>query len=82
MLSRGEPRTFSDHVTYAQEAAMVAQMYDETHNAVASKTIRSDVPSSWLTLTIVKSNHYQSLAHFYLASALLLQKGTFPEERN
>lgn len=57
---------------------MVSQMYEETHNAVASKAIRNDVPASWLTMTIMKCNHYKAMAHFYLASALMLSKGMFP----
>lgn len=75
VLSQGAVVKFTDHIQRAQEAAMVSQMYEETHNAVASKNIRNDVPASWLTMTIMKCNHYLAISHFYLASALLLDKG-------
>ena len=75
ILVSGAPVKFTDHIRYAQEAAMVSRMYEETHNAVASKAIRNDVPASWLTMTIMKCNHYLALAHYYLASSLLLDKG-------
>jgi len=74
ILTSGQPETFLDHIRCAQEAAMVAQMYEETHNAVVSKAIRNDVPPSWITLTIVKCYHYKSLAHHNIAAALL-EKG-------
>ena len=77
ILSNGKPVKFTDHIKYAQEAAMVSQMYEETHNAVASKAIRNDVPASWLTITIMKCNHYMAMAHYYLASALTLSKGDY-----
>lgn len=75
LLADGKPQTFHEYIQWSQEAAMVALMYEETHNAVASKSIRTDLPASWITLTLMKCSHYRSMAHLYLASALLLNKG-------
>lgn len=75
ILNLGPSTKFSDCVVFSQEAAMVASMYEETHNAVSSKSVRNDVPASWLTITIMKFNHYLAMAHYYLASALLTSKG-------
>lgn len=76
ILRGGAAVKFTDHIRCAQEAAMVSRMYDETHNAVASTAIRTSVPASWLTMTIMKCNHYLALSHHFLAAALLLSKGT------
>ena len=75
VLSSGAAVKFADHIRYAQEAAMVSHMYEETHTAVANTAIRNELPASWLTMTIMKYNHYLALAHFNLASALLHKEG-------
>ncbi|KAG9341990.1 hypothetical protein JZ751_018308 [Albula glossodonta] len=55
----------------AQEAAKVADMYDHVHQSMIQTPIKDNVPFFWSTMAQVKTNHYRSLAHYFVATALL-----------
>uniref|UniRef100_A0A8C3G2Y2 Rhophilin, Rho GTPase binding protein 2 n=1 Tax=Cyclopterus lumpus TaxID=8103 RepID=A0A8C3G2Y2_CYCLU len=55
----------------AQEAAKVSEIYDLVHQSMIQTPIKDNVPFFWSTTTQVKTNHYRSMAHFFVASALL-----------
>ena len=45
-------------------------MYTEAINKMSVSAVADCIPSLWLTLTRCKQQHYNSMAHFYLAVAL------------
>ncbi|XP_029624478.1 rhophilin-2 isoform X2 [Salmo trutta] len=55
----------------AQEAAKVGDTYDQVHQSMIQTPIKDNVPFFWSTMAQVKTNHYRSLAHYFLATALL-----------
>ncbi|KAK0136238.1 Rhophilin-2 [Merluccius polli] len=55
----------------AQEAAKVSDIYDQVHQSMVQAPIKDNVPLFWSTMCLVKTNHYRSLAHYFVATALL-----------
>lgn len=55
----------------AQEAAKVSEVYDQVHQSMIQTPIKDNVPLFWSTMAQIKTNHYRSMAHFFVASALL-----------
>ncbi|XP_071766635.1 rhophilin-2 isoform X1 [Centroberyx gerrardi] len=55
----------------AQEAAKVSETYDHVHQSMIQTPIKDNVPLFWSTMSQVKTNHYRSLAHYFVATALL-----------
>ncbi|XP_057697454.1 rhophilin-2 isoform X1 [Corythoichthys intestinalis] len=55
----------------AQEAAKVSEIYDHVHQSMIQTPVKDNVPFFWSTMSQVKTNHYRSMAHYFLASALL-----------
>ncbi|XP_034426931.1 rhophilin-2 isoform X2 [Hippoglossus hippoglossus] len=55
----------------AQEAAKVSETYDQVHQSMIQTPIKDNVPLFWSTMSQVKTNHYRSMAHYFVASALL-----------
>uniref|UniRef100_A0A671TMI8 Rhophilin, Rho GTPase binding protein 2 n=1 Tax=Sparus aurata TaxID=8175 RepID=A0A671TMI8_SPAAU len=62
---------FSSLMKMAQEASRVSEIYDQVHQSMIQTPIKDNVPLFWSTMTQVKANHYRSMAHFFVASALL-----------
>ncbi|XP_077420134.1 rhophilin-2 isoform X2 [Vanacampus margaritifer] len=55
----------------AQEAAKVSELYDHVHQCMIQTPVKDNVPFFWSTMSQVKTNHYRSMAHYFMASALL-----------
>ncbi|KAM9422188.1 rhophilin-2 isoform 3-T4 [Salvelinus alpinus] len=55
----------------AHEAAKVGDTYDQVHQSMSQTPIKDNIPFFWSTMAQVKTNHYRSLAHYFLATALL-----------
>ncbi|XP_077376260.1 rhophilin-2 isoform X2 [Festucalex cinctus] len=55
----------------AQEAAKVSELYDHVHQSMIQTPVKDNVPFFWSTMSQVKTNHYRSMAHYFMASALL-----------
>ncbi|XP_046906876.1 rhophilin-2 isoform X1 [Hypomesus transpacificus] len=55
----------------AQEAAKVGDTYEQVHQSMSQTPIKDNVPFFWSTMAQVKTNHYRSLAHYFVATALL-----------
>ncbi|XP_067452057.1 rhophilin-2 isoform X1 [Thunnus thynnus] len=55
----------------AQEAAKVSEIYDQVHQSMIQTPIKDNVPLFWSTMSQVKTNHYCSMAHYFVASVLL-----------
>uniref|UniRef100_A0A672I1Q1 Rhophilin, Rho GTPase binding protein 2 n=1 Tax=Salarias fasciatus TaxID=181472 RepID=A0A672I1Q1_SALFA len=62
---------FSSLMKMAQEAAKVSEIYDQVHQSMIQMPIKDHVPFFWSTMSQVKTNHYRSMAHYFVASALL-----------
>uniref|UniRef100_A0A671RFS8 Rhophilin-2 n=1 Tax=Sinocyclocheilus anshuiensis TaxID=1608454 RepID=A0A671RFS8_9TELE len=55
----------------AQEAAKVGETYGEVHQSMIQTPIKNNVPFFWTTMSELKTNHYKSLAHYFVSTALL-----------
>uniref|UniRef100_A0A8C0Y1N5 Rhophilin, Rho GTPase binding protein 2 n=1 Tax=Cyprinus carpio carpio TaxID=630221 RepID=A0A8C0Y1N5_CYPCA len=55
----------------AQEAAKVGETYSEVHQSMIQTPIKNNVPFFWTTISELKTNHYNSLAHYFVSTALL-----------
>ncbi|XP_068587316.1 rhophilin-2 isoform X1 [Cebidichthys violaceus] len=62
---------FHSLMKMAQEAAKVSEIYDQVHQSMIQTPIKDNVPFFWSTMSQVKTNHYRSMAHYFVASALL-----------
>lgn len=49
----------------------VSETYDQVHQSMIQTPIKDNVPLFWSTMAQVKTNHYRSMAHYFVASALL-----------
>lgn len=49
----------------------VSEIYDQVHQSMIQTPIKDNVPFFWSTMSQVKANHYRSMAHYFVASALL-----------
>ncbi|XP_014910940.1 rhophilin-2 isoform X2 [Poecilia latipinna] len=67
----GVQNQFTSLIKMAQEAAKVSEIYDQVHQLMVQTPIKDNVPLFWSTMSQVKTNHYQAMAHHFLASALL-----------
>ncbi|XP_029000876.1 rhophilin-2 isoform X2 [Betta splendens] len=67
----GVRNQFNTLMKMAQEAAKVSEIYDQVHQSMIQTPIKDNVPSLWATISQVKTNHYRSMAHYFVASALL-----------
>ncbi|XP_076011675.1 rhophilin-2 isoform X2 [Genypterus blacodes] len=55
----------------AQEASKVSEIYDQVHQSMIQTPVKDNVPLFWSTMSQVKANHYRSMAHYFVAIALL-----------
>uniref|UniRef100_A0A7N8YI71 Rhophilin, Rho GTPase binding protein 2 n=1 Tax=Mastacembelus armatus TaxID=205130 RepID=A0A7N8YI71_9TELE len=55
----------------AQEAAKVSEIYDHVYQSMIQMPIKDNVPLFWSTMAQIKANHYRSMAHYFVGSALL-----------
>ncbi|XP_017281377.1 rhophilin-2 isoform X2 [Kryptolebias marmoratus] len=71
IVQPGVPNQFCSLIKIAQEAAKVSEVYDQVHQSMIQMPIKDHVPLFWSTMSQVKANHYRSMAHYFVASALL-----------
>ncbi|XP_054714698.1 rhophilin-2-like [Uloborus diversus] len=64
----------------AQEAQEVSAVYSSVHKVMNNSSVKDYVPYSWISLLIVKSEHYRALAHHYAAVGLLEHNGEINKE--
>lgn len=58
-------------VTLSSFSCKVSETYDQVHQYMIQTPIKDNVPLFWSTMSQVKTNHYRSMAHYFVASALL-----------
>ncbi|XP_068614236.1 rhophilin-2 [Brachionichthys hirsutus] len=71
MALPGIRNEFYSLMKMAQEAAKVSEIYDQVHQSMIQTPIKDNVPLFWSTMAQVKTNHYRSMAHYFVSSALL-----------
>ncbi|KFM63836.1 Rhophilin-2, partial [Stegodyphus mimosarum] len=64
----------------AQEAKEVSSVYNIVHKVMSNSSVKDYVPYSWISLLLVKSEHYKALAHYYAAVGLLEHNGEINKE--
>lgn len=66
-------------VTPSSPLTQVAEIYDQVHQSMIQTPVKDNIPLFWSTMMRIKTNHYRSMAHFFVASALLdHQRKTIP----
>lgn len=73
-LQSRERRDVDVCLDLAQEAAQVADVYSTVHSLISSVPVKDYVPYSWVSLVLVKQEHYSALAHHYVAVGILGQE--------
>lgn len=58
-------------VTLSLFFCQVSEIYEQVHQSMIQTPIKDNVPLLWATMSQVKTNHYRSMAHYFVASALL-----------
>lgn len=53
----------------------VSAIYCIVHKVMTNSSVKDYVPYSWISLLLVKSEHYRALAHHYAAVGLLEHNG-------
>jgi hypothetical protein len=49
----------------------VADVYSNVHALISSAAVKDYVPYSWVSLVLVKQEHYSALAHHHVAVGIL-----------
>jgi hypothetical protein len=49
-------------------------VYTTVHSLISSAPVKDYVPYSWVSLVLVKREHYSALAHHYVAVGILSQE--------
>lgn len=59
------------NVTLSSSSFQVSEIYDQVHQCMIQTPVKDNVPFFWSTMSQIKTNHYRSMAHYFVASALL-----------
>ncbi|XP_006816946.1 LOW QUALITY PROTEIN: rhophilin-2-like [Saccoglossus kowalevskii] len=70
----GIEMSVKNYLEVAQEASAVSKAYGTVHRAMNADTVKDYVPYSWISLALVKSEHYKAMSHFYVGVGLLCRK--------
>ncbi|XP_051509791.1 rhophilin-2-like isoform X1 [Myxocyprinus asiaticus] len=55
----------------AQETSKVGETYNQVLQSMIQTPVKNNVPFFWTTMSQLKINHYNSLAHYFVSTALL-----------
>ncbi|KAG5900121.1 hypothetical protein JTB14_012794 [Gonioctena quinquepunctata] len=70
-LQSKEKRSIDICLDLSQEAAHLAECYNDVHLLITHDAVRDFVPYSWTSLVQVKREYYTGLAHNHVASGIL-----------
>ncbi|XP_074036926.1 GTP-Rho-binding protein rhophilin isoform X4 [Leptinotarsa decemlineata] len=70
-LQSREKRSVDICLDLSQEAAHLAECYNDVHLLIANDAVRDFVPYSWTSLVQVKREYYTGLAHNHVAAGIL-----------
>ncbi len=59
------------HLPLSPFRSQVGETYNEVHQSMIQTPIKNNVPFFWTTMSELKTNHYNSLAHYFVSTALL-----------
>ncbi|XP_062845555.1 rhophilin-2 isoform X2 [Trichomycterus rosablanca] len=68
---QGVRNEFFSLLRIAQEAARVADVYEQVHQSMIQTPIKDNVPLFWSTMAQVKIHYYRGLAHYYVSTSLI-----------
>lgn len=71
ILNNIEKKGIEACLEVGQEAAQVAEVYTKVHKCISTPPVKDYVPYSWISLVLVKAQHYRALSHYYVAIGLL-----------
>merc|ERR1712110_21160 len=85
LFERGELSMYEDGqkpdvdacLSLGQEAAHLSEVYGKVFSIMSEPPVKDYAPFSWVSLAHVKKEHYQALAHFYVAVGLVDHTGEF-----
>ena len=49
----------------------VSDMYTKVHKMMMQETVKDYIPYSWISMVLVKSQHFKARAHHYAAIAIV-----------
>ncbi|TTY38106.1 Rhophilin-2 [Bagarius yarrelli] len=78
----GIPNEFFSLLRMAQEAAKVAEVYEQVHQGMILPPVKDNVPFFWSTMAQVKAYHYNGLAHYFLSTSLLDHELTLSDDED
>ncbi|XP_041455302.1 rhophilin-1-like isoform X2 [Lytechinus variegatus] len=67
----GVEETIESCVRVAKEASVVSDMYSKVHKMMMQQTVKDYIPYSWISMVLVKSQHFKARAHHYAAIAIV-----------
>ncbi|XP_072013222.1 rhophilin-1-like [Amphiura filiformis] len=70
----GVEDTVQDCIHVAQEAAVVCEAYTKVHKAMMQSSVKDYIPYSWISMVLVKSQHFKASSHYYAALGFTVQK--------
>ncbi|XP_077982094.1 rhophilin-2-like [Glandiceps talaboti] len=73
-MTGGIDESLKNCIEVGQEAAMVSKAYRDVHRAMNLESVKDYVPYSWISLALVKSEHFKALSHYYVTKGLLAKK--------
>jgi len=59
------------HLPLSPFFSQVGETYSQVHQSMIQAPIKNNVPFFWTTMSHLKTNHYNSLAHYFVSTALL-----------
>lgn len=71
ILNNIEKKGIEACLEVGQEAAQVADVYSKVHKCISTPPVKDYVPYSWISLVLVKAEHYRALSHYYVGVGLL-----------
>ncbi|XP_071786120.1 rhophilin-1-like [Asterias amurensis] len=63
----------------AQEAAVVSDAYGKVHRLMMHPKVKDYIPYSWISMMLVKSQHFKASSHYYAAMGYTDTKSTYDQ---
>ncbi|CAH1270501.1 RHPN2 [Branchiostoma lanceolatum] len=76
----GWEENLTNCLTVAQESAKVSEAYSMVHKAMNTPPVKDYVPFSWISMVLVKSEHFKAQSHYLAAVGFIDQKGDNDED--
>ncbi|XP_022096108.1 rhophilin-1-like [Acanthaster planci] len=63
----------------AQEAAVVSEAYSKVHQLMMHPKVKDYIPYSWISMVLVKSQHFKASSHYYAAMGYTDKESTYDQ---